>query len=366
MEKTHSPLILLNPGPVNLTPRVRNALLSPDICHREAEFRDLQKDIRIGLLEVYGSHTGYASIVLTGSGTASVEAMVTSLVPYSGKLLVLANGVYGERIQKIAQSHRIAHSVLRNEWGEEFDRAKIERILQQDKDITTVATVHHETTTGRLNDLSSVGLLCRQYGKALLVDAVSSFGAEEIKFDKWGITACAASSNKCLHGVAGASFVVANLTYLLSQHIVPPRSVYLDLSEYYREQEKGTSPFTHAVQVFYALSEALAELKEMGGWTARKRDYECLVLMIRQSAAKSGLSQYLTEGPLACSLTSFYLPSGTSYDELHDSLRASGFVIYAGQGKISKKIFRIANMGALNKEDIDRFNVTLKEILCKQ
>ena len=130
MEEVHSPLILLNPGPVNLTHRVRNALLSPDICHRETEFRELQKDIRMGLLEVYGlSHTEYASIVLTGSGTVSVEAMVTSLVPYSGKLLVLANGVYGERIQKIAQSHRIAHSILRNEWGEELDRAKIERII---------------------------------------------------------------------------------------------------------------------------------------------------------------------------------------------------------------------------------------------
>lgn len=342
-------------------------MLKPDICHRETEFAQLQNVIRKELLDVYGlSQNSYAAVALTGSGTASVEAMITSLVPINGKLLVLANGVYGERIKKIAENYNIAHSVIKKEWGEELGVVEAEQFLQKDNKITTVAVVHHETTTGRLNDLSSVGTLCQDYGKALLVDAVSSFGAEEIRFDRWGISACAASSNKCLHGVAGASFVLASRSSLESQHVEPARSVYLDLSEYYRQQEKGASPFTHAVQVFYGLAEALAEFKEIGGWTARKREYENRASMIRQNAQQTGISQYLTTGALACSLTSFYLPKSISYNELHDNLRRAGFVIYAGQGKISKKIFRIANMGAITKEDIERFNFALRGILCKQ
>jgi 2-aminoethylphosphonate-pyruvate transaminase len=367
MKKNHQRLILLNPGPVNLTPRVRNALLTPDICHREPEFTELQEKIRHKLLDVYGLSTeDYASVLITGSGTAAVESMITSLIPHDGKLLVLSNGVYGERIQKIAECYGIHTLVLSCEWGREFDTVEMKNILRKDGALSAVAVVHHETTTGRLNDLSAVGALCQRFGKALFVDAVSSFGAEELQFDNWGITACAVSANKCLHSVPGASFVIVQRQYLHSIPLCSYRSVYLNLFNYYQNQQQGSSPFTHAVQVFYALAEALAEFEEMGGWRTRKQSYEKLSRLIRQNASMLGIRQYLTDGLLASSLTAFFLPDNILYSKLHDLLRQAGFVIYAGQGKIASKIFRIANMGALTENDIDRLFVHIKMILCRQ
>ena len=266
MSKVKDKLVLLNPGPVNLTSRVREALTKPDLCHREPEFSRLQGHIRSALIDVYAlSKEEYGSVLLSGSGTLAVESMITSLVPRHGKLLVLANGVYGERIQKMAQAHRIKHAVVVDGWGEELDTARIETQLVDDREVSHLAVVHHETTTGRLNDLAAIGELCRRYEKALLVDAVSSFGSEDLQFDEWNITACAASANKCLHGAPGASFVIGQRASFADLEAGKSRSVYLDLSSYWQEQERGFSPFTPAVHVFYAFDEALAELEELGG-----------------------------------------------------------------------------------------------------
>jgi len=332
MSEVEDKLVLLNPGPVNLTSRVRNALTKPDLCHREPEFSRLQGRIRSAVINVYGlSKKDYASVLLTGSGTLAVESMITSLIPPNGKLLVLANGVYGERIQRMALAHGIKQTVVAHRWGKELDMDRIEAQLADDGETSHVAVVHHETTTGRLNDLATVGALCQRYRKEFLVDAVSSFGSEDLHFDKWNITACAASANKCLHGAPGVSFVVGRRASFVDLKAGKPRSVYLDLSNYWQEQEKGFSPFTHAVHVFYAFDEALKELKETGGRRARQKRYEKLASLIRSRAQELGLIRYLTTGPLACSLTAFCLPKNTSYEQLHDPLRDAGFVIYARQ-----------------------------------
>jgi len=254
------------------------------------------------------SRKDHGSVLLTGSGTLAVESMITSLVPPHGKLLVLANGVYGERIQKMAQAHAIKHAVVVHQWGESLDMARIEAQLADDGEISHVAVVHHETATGRLNDLATMGELCQRYKKAFLVDAVSSFGSEDLNFDKWNITACAASANKCLHGAPGVSFVIGRRASFGALKAGKPRSVYLDLSSYWQEQERGFSPFTHAVHVFYAFDEALAEFEETGGQRARREHYQRLASLIRNRAQDIGLIRYLTEGPLACSLTAFCLP----------------------------------------------------------
>jgi len=339
--------------------------MQPDVCHREPEFSHLQERIRAGLLKVYNLGKNYVSILLTGSGTVAVESMVTSLVPRGGKLLILANGVYGERILRIAECHGIAHVILAHGWGEELDAARVEELLQKDGEISHVAVVHHETTTGRLNDLQMVGTFSQRYGTDLLVDATSSFGAEDMRFDEWGITACAASANKCLHSVAGAAFVVAQRPKLEKCLTEPARSVYMNLGAYYKSQEEGSSPFTHAVQVFYALDEALAEFMESGGWTVRRDRYQKLASLVRQGAQRLGLYPYLSHGALASALTAFHLPENVSYQQLHDQLRDKGFVIYAGQGGLSDAIFRIATMGDLSEADIERFLVELEEVVCK-
>ena len=356
-------MILLIPGPVNLSERVRHAMLRPDICHREIEFTDLQTNIRSGLLRVYDLDPArWSAVLLTGTGTAAVEAMISSLIPPHGKLLVLENGVYGERMTLIAQAHGIPVTTARHEWTDPIDLRTLEAILTRESGITHVAAVHHETTTGRLNDLSAIGAICRQHNVQLLVDAVSSFGAEAIAFHDWGITACAATANKCLHGVPGASFVIVRRDRLppASQ---PSRSVYLDLANYGRQQDRGTTPFTASIQVFYTLDQALRELADCGDQPARHAQYKLLAQRVLEGLKRTGIQPLLAEDESSVVLRSYHLPVGFGYREFHDALKHRGFIIYAGQGKQAKHIFRVSTMGQLNLDDMDRFVETVGNIV---
>jgi 2-aminoethylphosphonate-pyruvate transaminase len=177
--KTHDAMKLLNPGPVTLSTRVREALCGPDLCHREPEFATLQTEIRTRLAQVYTeAERDFVTILLTGSGTAAVEAMVGSLVPARGHALVVANGVYGERMAAMLELQGKIVYIAAAPWTEPINLAAAEKILVEHAQISHVLAVHHETTTGRLNDIEALGALCRKYGKALLLDAVSSFGGE--------------------------------------------------------------------------------------------------------------------------------------------------------------------------------------------
>jgi 2-aminoethylphosphonate-pyruvate transaminase len=354
-------VILLNPGPVNLSPGVREALAGPDLCHREPEFAAVQQEIRQGLLGVYGlDPAAWAAVLLTGSGTAAVEAMIASLVPVDGRLLVLENGAYGERMSLIAQVHGIDLVRSHRAWGEPIPTEEVAALLDRWHGITHVAMVHHETTTGRLNRLDELGALCRARGVGLLVDAVSSFGGESLDFGEWGITACAATANKCLHGVPGAAFVVTHRNALSG---AARRSLYLDLAAYCREQDQGGTPFTQSVQAFYALRQALWELVQDGGWFARHRGYERLARQVRDGLTGYGVRPVLPTDDSSVVLNAYYLPAGVGYDRLHDGLKERGFVIYAGQGGLAASIFRVSTMGAVTRDDMDRFLGAFREVL---
>ncbi|MGH8670457.1 MAG: 2-aminoethylphosphonate aminotransferase [Burkholderiales bacterium] len=356
-------MILLNPGPVNLSPGVRAALSLPDLCHREPEFAELQACIRAGLLEAYGlSHQRWAAVLLTGSGTAAVEAMITSLVPKTGYLLVIDNGVYGERMSRIAQLHNIEYYALRYAWGDGARTAEVAAFLDKQPKVSHVALVHHETTTGRLNKLGEIGKLCAARGIGVLLDAVSSFGAEQIDFEGCAIVGCAATANKCLHGVPGVSFVVAQREKLNAPNCTP-RTLYLDLAAYCREQDQGGTPFTQSVQAFYALAAALDEFKEQGGLAQRQERYRQLSQQLRAGLSQRGLHALLKEDECSVVLSAFRLPKGLGYEQLHDRLKERGFVIYAGQGRFAREIFRISTMGEITRDDIERLLDAIGEIV---
>ena len=356
-------MILLNPGPVNLSDRVRKALLNPDLCHREVEFSQLQTRIRQQLLQVYNlPQEDWAAVLLTGSGTAAMEAMITSLVPRDGKLLVIENGVYGERISKIAQIHGIEYITLRHPWGDEIKLQELVKLLAQNPDISHLAVVHHETTTGRLNNLAQLVTICRERQIQLLVDGVSSFGAEELDFEAWGITACAATANKCLHGIPGTAFVIVRRDALPLTDTIP-RTLYLDLGSYCQKQDLGGTPFTQSVQSFYALAEALAEFAEAGGWQARHKYYSQLANLVRDGLLAMGIKPLLPPESSSVVLNAYYLPEGISYEEFHDRLKARGYVIYAGQGNLTRSIFRVSTMGAITHADMERFLAVVKNAI---
>ncbi|MCA8091209.1 2-aminoethylphosphonate aminotransferase [Burkholderia anthina] len=344
-------MLLLNPGPVTLTERVRRSLLQPDLCHRESEFFDLQDEARARLVAAYELDPAeWAAVLMTGSGTAAVESMVAALVPQDGKLLVIENGVYGERITQIATQYGIAHDVLKHEWMQAPDLVQIAARLDAGG-YSHVAVIHHETTTGRLNDLGAIAEVCRARGVKMLVDGVSSFGAEAIDFAGGVIDAVAATANKCLHGVPGAAFVIVRRSALAK---AASRTYYLDLGRLAKLQDQRNTPFTPSVHAYYALVEALREFDEAGGWRARHAHYKALADQAQAGLAARGMPLVLPEGASSVVLRAYRLPQGVTYETLHDGLKARGFVIYAGQGGLSKELFRISTMGAIAAADVDR------------
>jgi len=357
------PEILLNPGPVVLSERVRNAMLRPDLCHREVEFVELQNTIRNDLLNVYSlPEDKWAAILMTGSGTAAMEAMMTSLVPDHGKVLIIENGVYGERLSKIAEIHQINHMTLHHEWGEAIDLKLLEDELRYNEGLSHVAVVHHETTTGRLNDLAGIASICAKYNLPILLDGVSSFGAEDIEFDDWNIAACAATANKCLHAVPGTSFVICNRNALNEMQATKPRTLYLDLSSYLKNQDANGTPFTQSVQTFYALAEALKELQDQGGQKERQQSYWNRLNIVREGLSKLGIDALMQVEDCSCVLNAFHLPKGLDYETLHDALKEAGFVIYAGQGRLAKSLFRISCMGEISESDLQQFIQAMQDI----
>jgi 2-aminoethylphosphonate-pyruvate transaminase len=348
-------MLLLNPGPVTLSERVRRSLLQPDLCHRESEFFDLQEEARERLLATYELDPQvWTAVLMTASGTGAVESMVAALVPEGGRLLIVENGVYGERIAQICAQYHIPHERIVGPWMEAPDLDEIAARLKAstgDARFTHLAVVHHETTTGRLNDLRALTNLCRAHGLSLLVDGVSSFGAEAIEFSDAALAAVAATANKCLHGVPGASFVIVRRSALAT---AATRTYYLDLGRLARAQDQRNTPFTPAVHAYYAMVEALREFAEQGGRLARHRHYAALAEQVRAGLAALGVQAVVPPEQSSVVLRAYRLPAGVTYVQLHDALKAEGFVIYAGQGDLSKTLFRISTMGHVTAADMDR------------
>lgn len=348
-------MLLLNPGPVTLTEAVRHSLLQTDLCHRESEFFDLQDEIKKRILGIYALDPAeWAAVLITASGTAAVESMLAALVPETGRVLVVENGVYGIRIAQICAQYCIVHTKAVFDWMQELDLDFIAKQLDaepKNQSFTHLAVVHHETTTGRLNDLQSLSKLCRERGIKLLIDAVSSFGAEPIDFLDESLIGVAATANKCLHAVPGVSFVIVRRSAFTQ---ATSRTYYLDLKRLMHLQDQRNTPFTPAVHAYYALSAALREFEEQGGRIGRYQHYLALAEQVRIGMELLGIKPIIPISQSSVVLRSYHLPTGLTYAELHDSLKAEGFVIYAGQGDLSKTLFRISTMGNLTSADIGR------------
>ena len=339
---------LLTPGPVNTTETVRNAAVEVDLCHREPEYGDLMTRVRRKLLDVAGvSPDKFRAALITGSGTSAMELGVSSIVRQGRKLLVVQNGVYGDRIDRMAELHGIERRELHTAWTERPDLAEIDAALSEDASIDAVALVHHETTTGLLNPVREVGALCRKHERLFFVDSVSGFGGEEIDLDDSGVDIMACTANKCLHGLPGCAFVIVSRR--AEQHFaeVPARSLYFDITLYLREQERGTIPFTPCINATLALDKALDELVERGGIAGRIAEYKERSTFLRREMRALGLEIYLDEALLSNTITTFRLPKGVTYEALHGALKEDGFVIYAGQGRLHTEIFRVCNIGEM-------------------
>jgi len=349
-------MMLLNPGPVNVSERVRQALLRSDICHRESEFTELLHGIQAKLLKAFvpGAESEYAAVVLTGSGTSAVESAMMSSIPHGKRMLIINNGVYGERLSHMVGLHRLGVSELKYEWTVRPDPERLKLALRQHPEVHGVAMVHHETTTGLLNPVKDIADVVDGQNRVFIVDAVSSLAGETIDIAGSHIYMVAGTAGKCIQGFPGVSFVLVRKGFLERMRVYPKRSWYLHLTHYVDDHGQGTVPFTPAVQVYYAFDEALNELLEEGVQKRIQR-YKKMAVLIRERMTKLGIKPVLTPDRLSNTITAYYLPEGLTYQSLHDRLKEQGYVIYAGQGNLENKIFRVANMGALNEAQFTSF-----------
>ena len=343
---------LLNPGPVTVTTGVRQSVLQDDLCHREVECEQLIGDIRHKLEHVYSSQgDAYRAILLTGSGTLAVESMLASCVGKEDHVLLIANGIYGYRMGDILQRHHKSYQQLDFGLTGEIDYDEVRNTLSQGE-FTHAACVHHETTIGRLNDLTLLSELCNQFNIKLLLDAVSSFGGEAIDFADPNLLAIAATANKCLHGYPGIAFVITREA-AIANFENNCNSLYLDLFVHYEKQQHNKVAFTPAVQILYALQVALDELEQQGGWRARNIQYFALSSALRQGFKQAGIELAIPVAQCASMLSAFKLPQGVDFNQLHQRYKDQGYIIYPGQLNLGATIFRIATMGELTLNDME-------------
>ncbi|TGV05873.1 2-aminoethylphosphonate--pyruvate transaminase, partial [Mesorhizobium sp. M00.F.Ca.ET.186.01.1.1] len=232
-----NPYLLLTPGPLSTSKSVKAAMLR-DWCTWDNEYNDLVQDIRKKLVRLSGNnHDDYTAVLMQGSGSFSVESVVGSAVPADGKLVVLTNGAYGNRLAQMAQVLKVNTVVI--DFGEvdEAQPHKLRELLEQDADVTHVAVVHCETTTGMLNPIAEVGKVAKEYGKVFIVDAMSSFGGVAMDVADLQIDFLISSANKCIQGVPGFGFILAK-TGELKKCKGQARSLSLDLYDQWETMEK--------------------------------------------------------------------------------------------------------------------------------
>ena len=365
----------MNPGPINVHPRVREALAScPDQCHREREYLTLQDSARDKLIRSFGLYDDYEVALLTGSGTAAMEAMLGSVVGTG--VLVLDNGVYGDRLAKMAAAYGIRCKRLTATWFERHDPQVVREALEDGLD--TIAVVHHETTTGLLNDVQAIADVAHETGRKLIVDSVSGLYGEVFDFGAIRPTAVCCTANKCLEGLPGIAFV-----FVRTGTELRTRSLYLSLDTMLAKQRVGDTPFTPAIQIVAALDAALdvlfdvdsgyygddIDFKHGGEFVAgsyhsgRIRRYRHASKHIRATMADLGIELMLAPELLSNTITCARLPAGVAYEQIWARLREDGFVIYAGQGDLKAEAFRVCNMGQIPQERLDAFGPALKRAI---
>ena len=354
---------LFTPGPLNTSGSTKQAMLR-DLGSRDAEFIEVVKDVRSRLVGLGDGHEEYTSIIMQGSGTFGIEAVLTSAIPQDGKLLILINGAYGERMSKIAEVHRIPTVALRTPEDDVPDPKSMREALEADPAITHVAVVHCETTTGILNPIEKYGKIAREFDKIYIVDAMSSFGAYPIDLRAGNIDYLISSSNKCIEGVPGFSFILAKVETLAATEGYA-RTLSLDLYAQWKGLEgDGQFRFTPPVHAILAFRQALIELEKEGGVTARgaryKRNYE-----ITFSAMEAmGFKPYVPAEKRGYIITSFYYPSHPNFDfrKFYELLSAKGFLIYPG--KLSHAdCFRIGHVGRLGASDVTGLMSAIASVL---
>ena len=358
--------LLFAPGPVMSDARIKEAALAPDLCHRRPMFEEVYRGVRDSLLKLFhASKEEYTTVVVTGSGTASNETVLSSVVEDGKKVLLITNGVFGNRLRAIIECYGLGMNLLEFEWATLPDLERIEEELKKDKDISLVSMVYHETSTGMINPVHEVGELAKKYGKMYHVDTISAIGGEDVDVVRDNIDFCTGVANKAVGGQPGVSFVCTKKAALEKIQNVPRRNIYLNLQHHIREaEEHNQTPNTPSVVMFITLGKALEVYFEEGQDKVIKR-YKEDAKIIREILKEAGLKLLLDdESVMANTVTSAFLPKEMDVNEFIAKMDDNGYVLYLGKGPLlEQNLFQVANMGQIFPEDCRSFGKVLNSVL---
>jgi aspartate aminotransferase-like enzyme len=344
-------------GPVRIHPRVLRAMSTPSLNHRGEYFHGVVQEIRDLLPVLFGTKGN--QVVLTGSGSAGLEATYSSLLRKDERTLVLTNGNFGDRTNEIARRYCDRVTTVTAPWGThiplEAARAELEK-----GDVRAVCVVHNETSVGLANDLAALAPHVHRAGALFLVDGISAVAGIPCPIDTWKIDGLIAGSQKGLAAPAGLSFVH------LSDRAVSelrPATFYLDLAAHLRSLKDNDTPWTPAVPLFLALREALQILKEEG-LEARLARTHALADASRAAAAAIGLELFPDPTHASDTVTAIKNPEGLGDAQLRNVLRDRyNVLLQGGQAALKGKIFRIGHMGIADWADLLITFAALERIL---
>ena len=357
--------LLLTPGPLTTSAAVK-AAMQHDWGSRDAEFLRINRMVMDRIVELAGGTGTHVTVPVQGSGTFAVEAMITSFVPRTGKLLLLVNGAYGQRARRIATIAGRATAVLETAEDTPPDLATLSRMLQEDAAISHVFAVHCETTGGILNPIAEIAEIVARHGRRLLVDSMSAFGALPIDARSVPYDALAASSNKCLEGLPGMGFVVCREA-ALAECQGNATTLVLDLHDQHQGFVKtGQWRFTPPIHVIVALGTAIEEHAAEGGVAGRGARYRenCRVLI--EGMTTLGFRPLLPPALQAPIIVTFHMPTDRNFvfQRFYDGLKDRGYVIYPGKLTVADS-FRIGCIGRIHPEQMKGALAAVREVLAE-
>jgi aspartate aminotransferase-like enzyme len=345
-------LTLMIPGPTPVPETVLLAMSRHPIGHRSADFQKIVKRTTEQLQWLH--QTRGEVLVLTGSGTAAMEAGIVNVLSRGDRVLCGDNGKFGERWVKVAKAYGLDVQVIRAEWGQPLDPEAFRAALEADtaKAIRAVILTHSETSTGVINDLEAIARHARAHGTALTIaDCVTSLGACDVPMDAWGVDVVGSGSQKGYMMPPGLSFVAMGERAWAAYERSDLPKFYLDLGKYRKAAADDSNPFTPAVNLYFALEAALemmqAEgLKAIFARHARHRD-------ATQAGMKAmGLALYAAEGHGSPSITAV-APAGVDAESLRKKVKERFDILLAGgQDHLKGKVFRIGHLGFVCDRDV--------------
>jgi aspartate aminotransferase-like enzyme len=343
--------LLMMPGPVPVAPRVLRAMSKPMINHRSTEFAGIYTDCREILSSVF--QTKNDIFLLSGSGTAGMEAAVGSVAGSGDKVIAIENGKFGERFKDIASLYAEVVPLV-FEWGHPVDLEMVKEKLEEGAKAITL--VHNETSTGILNPAAEIGKLAKKYGALFIMDGVTSLGGDDVKVDEWGVDIAVVGSQKCLAAPPGLAVVSVSEKAFEAIKGVAKRPYYNDLLAYKGsgDKPKPETPYTPAIPLFYALQEALHIVKEEG-MEARIKRHRVLTGAVRAAVAEMNIEMFpqLNEySHYSNTISAMKAPAGISGEDIQNDMKKRGIIIAGGQERLKGKIFRIGCMGIVTARDV--------------